>query len=118
MGEHLQITNRLLRRVCSNSVLYFGASASQRHKPIGVEESAQTALFRTLWSRLAAQGRYNLNRFLGVLRRSLQGVAERPLPCNYHVIQPISALSRSKRGFKSRRGRQFNGLQENRLLSV
>ena len=68
--------------------------------------------------KLAVQGRYNLNLFLGVLPRSLQGVAERPLPCNYNVIQPISALSRRKRGFKSRRGRQFNGLQENRLLSV
>jgi hypothetical protein len=56
--------------------------------------------------------------FSSVLTGSLQGIAERPLPCNYNVIQPVSALSRRKRGFKSRRGRQFNGLQENRLLSV
>ena len=37
---------------------------------------------------------YNQNLFHLALRRSLQGVAERPLPCNYNVIQPISALSR------------------------
>jgi hypothetical protein len=66
----------------------------------------------------AVQGRYNLNLFLGVLRRSLHGVAERPLPCNYNVIQPISTLSRRKRGFKSRRGRQFQDLGEKCLLSV
>jgi len=64
------------------------------------------------WQKLAVQGRYNLNLFLGVLTRSLQGVAERPLPCNYNVIQRISVLSRRRRGFKSRRGRQFNTLQE------
>jgi len=50
--------------------------------------------------------------FTSVLTGSLQGIAERPLPCNYNVIQQISALSRRKRGFKSRRGRQFNRLQE------
>jgi len=55
---------------------------------------------------------------LSVSSCSLQGVAERPLPCNYNVIQPVSALSRRKRGFKSRRGRQFNTLQEKCLLSV
>jgi hypothetical protein len=32
---------------------------------------------------------------------------ERPLPCNYNVIQPVSALSRQQHGFKSRRGRQI-----------
>jgi hypothetical protein len=29
-----------------------------------------------------------------VLTGSLQGIAERPLPCNYNVIEWISALSR------------------------
>jgi len=29
-----------------------------------------------------------------VLNGSLQGIAERPLPCNYNLIQPDSALSR------------------------
>src|SRR5580704_3285661 len=47
-----------------------------------------------------------------------QGITVRPVPCNYNVIQPVSALSRRKRGFKSRRGRQFNRLQEKCLLSV
>jgi hypothetical protein len=68
--------------------------------------------------KLVVQGRYKLDLFLRLLSRSLQGVAVRPLPCNYNVIQPISALSRRKRGFKSRRGRQFNSLGEKRLLSV
>ena len=40
---------------------------------------------------------------LSVSRCSLQGSAERPLPCNYNVIQPVSALSRRRRGFKSKR---------------
>ena len=32
--------------------------------------------------------------FSSALTGSLQGIAERPLPCNYNVIQPVSALSR------------------------
>jgi hypothetical protein len=75
-------------------------------------------VFRPFGSKLAVQGRYNQSLFPRVLSRSLQGIAERPLPCNYNVIQPVSALSRRKRGFKSRRGRQINTLQENYLLSV
>jgi hypothetical protein len=76
------------------------------------------AVFRTFGSKLAVQGRYNQKPFHHVLSRSLQGIAERPLPCNYNVIQPVSALSRRKRGFKSRRGRQINTLRENCLLFV
>ncbi len=68
--------------------------------------------------KLAGQGRYNQNPFFGVLPRSLQGVAERPLPCNYNVIQFVIALSWRKRGFKSRRGRQINSLGAKCLLSV
>jgi len=42
---------------------------------------------------------------------SLQGLAERPVPCKYNVIHLGEALSRRKRGFKSRRGRHnFNDL--------
>jgi hypothetical protein len=43
-----------------------------------------------------------------VLTGSLQVIAERPLPCNYNVIQLICALSRRKSGFKSRRGRDIS----------
>ena len=68
--------------------------------------------------KLAVQERYNKKVFLAVILRSLQGVAERPLPCNYNVVQFVGALSRRKRGFKSRRGRQINSLRENCLLSV
>jgi len=70
-------------------------------------------MFRSIaaGSRLAVQRRYNLNLFLSVLTGSLQGFAERPLPCSYNVIPSVIALSRRKRGFKSRRGRHlFNGL--------
>ena len=56
--------------------------------------------------------------FSSVLTGSLQGIAERPLPCNYNVIQLVSALSRRKRGFKSRRGRHINSLGDKCLLSV
>ena len=46
-------------------------------------------VFRPFGSKLAVQGRYNQNLFHRVLSRSLQGIAERPLPCNYNVIQPV-----------------------------
>src|SRR5260370_13110315 len=36
--------------------------------------------------KLAVQERYNQSLHLGVSSRSLQGIAERPLPCNYYVI--------------------------------
>jgi hypothetical protein len=62
---------------------------------------------RPLRPKLAVHGRYNLILFLRVLNCSLQGVAERPLPCSYYVIQPVIALSRRKRGFESLRGRQL-----------
>jgi len=45
--------------------------------------------------------------FSSVLTGSLQGIAERPPPCSYNVIQAVRVLSRRKRGFKSRRGRQI-----------
>jgi hypothetical protein len=45
------------------------------------------AVFRTLGSKLAVQGRYNQKPFHRVLSRSLQGIAVRPLPCNYYEIQ-------------------------------
>jgi len=47
-----------------------------------------------LCSKLAVQGRYNMGAFSSVLTGSLQGIAERPLPCNYNVIQFVCALSR------------------------
>jgi len=58
-------------------------------------------------SQLAIHGRYTEQRLLGVPYGSLQGVTVRPVPCNYYVIQRVVALSRRRRGFKSRRGRQI-----------
>jgi hypothetical protein len=63
-------------------------------------------VFRLPVSKLAVQGQYNMGLFSSVLTGSLQGIAERPLPCNYNVIQFVCALSRRKHRFKSRRGRQ------------
>ena len=52
-------------------------------------------VFRPFGSKLAVQGRYNQNLFHRVLSRSLQGIAERPLSCNYNVIQPaFTAVTR------------------------
>ena len=49
-------------------------------------------------SKLAVQGRYNMGVFSRVLTGSLQGITERPLPCNYNVIQfvcgPFTAQTR------------------------
>jgi cytochrome c-type biogenesis protein CcmF len=39
--------------------------------------------------------------FFSVLTGSLQGIAERPLPCNYSAIQFVCALSRRKHGFSN-----------------
>jgi len=44
--------------------------------------------------KLAVQGRYNMDVFSSILTGSLQGIAERPLPCDYNVIQFVCALSR------------------------
>jgi hypothetical protein len=66
----------------------------------------------------AIHRRYTLHPLLSVLSRPLQGVTVRPVPCNYYVIHQDVALSRRKRGFKSRRGRQINNLREKCLLSV
>src|SRR5260370_20186647 len=69
-------------------------------------------VFQTLWIKTRGTRTYNQQPFPRVLRCSLQGIAERPLPCNYYVIEQDDALSRRKRGFKSRRGRHlFNDLQ-------
>src|ERR1700677_1949225 len=43
---------------------------------------------------------------------------ERIRKLNYNVVQSVSALSRRKRGFKSRRGRQINSLGRTHLLPV
>ena len=70
----------------------------------------------SLRQKLAVQGRYKVDLFLCVLTGSLQGVAERPLPCSYNVIPSVIALSRRKRGFKSSRGRHtFNDLHAKAL---
>jgi hypothetical protein len=61
-------------------------------EPSGISGSSRVAryvllLLRTFVAKIAVQGRYKLSPYLRVLSRSLQGIAERPLPCNYNVIQ-------------------------------
>ena len=70
------------------------------------------------WDKPAIHRGYTERRFFWIPYRYLQGITMRPVPCNYNVIQHISALSRRKRGFKSRRGRQINNFEKKCLLSV
>ena len=44
--------------------------------------------------RVAVQGRYKVSMFRSMLTGSLQGIAERPLPCIYNKIRLNDALSR------------------------
>src|ERR1700720_1248857 len=71
------------------------ASMAPEH-PDSFSRSTDLPVFRLPVLKLAVQGRYN------------QGIAERPLPRSYNIIQPVSALSRRKRGFKSRRGHKWS----------
>jgi hypothetical protein len=50
-------------------------------------QDSQTHFFESFGSKLEVQGRYNQSLFHRALRCSLQGLAVRPLPCNYNVIQ-------------------------------
>ena len=49
---------------------------------------------QALSAKTRVQERYSQKRRLSASRCSLQGIAERPLPCKYNVIQLGSALSR------------------------
>jgi hypothetical protein len=57
-------------------------------------QDPQITFFQSFASELAIHRRYPVCRFLRSLYYYLQGIAVRPLPCNYNVIQPESALSR------------------------
>ena len=80
-------------------------------------QDRQITFFRTFGSKLAIHRQYTERRFLCIPYCYLQGITVRPVPCNYYVIQSVVALSRRRRGSKSRRGRQFKTLQENCRLS-
>jgi len=95
-------------RPCRASPSHLASMA--RNDPCGSFSRAADLQFRLPPSKLAVQERYNQEMRLSVSSCSLQGIAERPLPCNYNVIQFVCALSRRRRGFKSRRGRQINRL--------
>src|ERR1700722_15075760 len=56
--------------------------------------SSDLPVLRIAVPKLAVQGRYNMGVQPSVLTGSLQGITERPLPCNYNVIQFVCALSR------------------------
>src|ERR1022692_5127318 len=91
----------------------YGSKSSLRFVP-----NIADHLVREFWPKFAIHRRYTERRFLCIPYGYLQGIMVRPVPCNYNVIQHISALSRRKRGFKSRRGRQITSLGEKCLLSV
>ena len=68
-----------------------GSKSSLRFVP----KTARSPFSKILLEELAVQGRYNsLSCSFALPCCSLQGIAERPLPCNYNVIQHMSALSR------------------------
>src|SRR5580692_6670566 len=67
-------------------------------------------LSRLFGSKLAIHRRYTERRFFCIPYCYLHGVTVRPVPCKYYVIRQNIALSRRRRGFESRRGRQFNSL--------
>jgi hypothetical protein len=73
----------------SNRRLY-----SSSDQPCYLEWRAQLFQKCDVASKLAVQERYNQKMRLSVSSCSLQSVAERPLPCNYNVIQFVCALSR------------------------
>src|SRR5712671_3481643 len=66
----------------SFSSCQYGAKSSLRFV---FKIARSPSLFTLPTLKLAVQGRYNQSLHLGVSSRSLQGIAERPLPCNYYV---------------------------------
>ena len=50
------------------------------------------------WNKPAIHRRHTERRFFCIPYRYLQGITMRPVPCNYNVIQHISALSRRNTG--------------------
>ncbi len=58
--------------------------------------------------------------FTSVLTGSLQGIAERPLPCNYNVIQFVCALSRrcSNKSPRVTAPKQFSATNRAPLLMI
>ena len=57
-------------------------------------QDRQITFFQNFGSKLAIHRRYTLCLFLDVPYCYLQGITVRPVPCNYNVIQHMSALSR------------------------
>jgi hypothetical protein len=66
-------------------------------------QDRQISSFQSFGSKLAIHRRYTERRLLSIPSCYLQGITVRPVPCNYNVIQSVSALSRRRRGFKSKR---------------
>jgi hypothetical protein len=80
--------NILCRSVRSPATLLVPDGICPSHsRRIGGIESSFVTSFQDLWFKLAVQERYKLSLFLRLLSRSLRGIAVRPLPCNYYVIQ-------------------------------
>src|SRR5260370_42243062 len=88
----LWIVSRQEFRPCRASPSHLASKAGNH--PCGSFSRATDLQFRLPPIKLAVQERYKQKKRLGVSSCSLQGIAERPLPCNYNVIQPVSALSR------------------------
>ena len=64
-----------------------------------VPNIARSPFSQSFGSKLAIQRRYRERRFFCIPYCYLQGITVRPVPCNYNVMQHISALSRRRHDF-------------------
>ena len=85
-------------RQCRTSPSHL-ASAARNHLCASFPRSPDH-LFPSFGSKLAIQRRYTERRFLCTPYGYLQGITVRPVPCNYNVIQSVSALSRPQQGLQ------------------
>ena len=78
-------------RPCRASPSHLASTA--RNHPCGSFSRATDLQFRLPPPKLAVQERYNQKMRLSVSSCSLQGITERPLPCDYNVIQFVCAFT-------------------------
>ena len=72
-----------IRAALTTRALAEGCQSRLKSSLCFIAEIAKSPLFQSFGSRLAVQERCNESSFFMVLSCSLQGVALRPLPCNY-----------------------------------
>jgi len=103
-GFHDQRGTRLCRPQSAEPLDYRRARirrcrASPSHLPVRLEiifvrhsQDPHIPFFRSFASKLAIHRRYTERRLLCIPSCYLQGITVRPVPCNYNVIQSVSAF--------------------------